>query len=321
MYHDENSPSGSPTYPLVGVPIDYPYGLTPAPLMDSAPAINPASNVCWNFDQAQNWTTTPASPTVTLPPLPILRCREIRPRPLHESASTLPPVQPGEAEQHSQHQKLGRRKHSKGHRQLDQGYLKKTARSAIRTVSEVTRTTKKQERVGGMSRAKPPKVARGDSATQGPRPWSPGCSSNHPEDSSQASVRALQRALRAQVLQSLEVLREIAKEFRAFNLGLETIDVWVAEIKEVDETLIPVPPSTVVQVYVPFEKLNFILTKCIIASGPTRDCIVRDQALELLKYIQTYGEEYHLFRNLRVHLDIGRYIERLNYGKDNEMGK
>ncbi|KAJ5244588.1 hypothetical protein N7489_004684 [Penicillium chrysogenum] len=235
MYHDENSSSGSPTYPLVGVPIDYPYGLTPAPLMDSAPAINPASNVCWSFDQAQNWTTTPASPTVTLPPLPILRCREIRPRPLHESASTLPPVQPGKEEQHSRHRKLGEKNTRRAHRQLDQGHLKKTARSAIRTASEVTDTTKKQVRVGRMSRAKPPKVARGDSATQGPRPRSPDCSSNHPEDSPQASVGALQRALKAQVLQSLEVLREIAKEFRAFNLGLETIDDWVAEIKEVDE--------------------------------------------------------------------------------------
>lgn len=125
--------------------------------------------------------------------------------------------------------------------------------------------------------------------------------------------------MKAQVLQSLEVLREIAKEFRAFNLGLETIDDWVAEIKEVDETLIPVPSSSTV--HVPFEKLNFILTKCITASGRMRDFIVRDQALELLKYIQTYAEEYHLFKNLRVHLDIGRYIERLNQGKDIEMGK
>ncbi|KAJ5040822.1 hypothetical protein NUH16_010025 [Penicillium rubens] len=168
-----------------------------------------------------------------------------------------------------------------------------------------------------MSRAKPPKAPGGDSATQGPRPWSPDYSSNHPEDSSQASVGALQRALKAQILQSLEVLREIAKKFRAFNLGLETIDDWVAEIKEVDETLIPVPSSSAVQLLVPFEKLNFILTKCITASGPMRDFIVRDQALELLKYIQTYAEEYHLFKNLRVHLDI----ERLSQGKDNEMGK
>ncbi|CAG8186643.1 unnamed protein product, partial [Penicillium nalgiovense] len=169
--------------------------------------------------------------------------------------------------------------------------------------------------------AKPPKAPGGDSATQGPRPWSPDCSSYHPEDSSQATVGALQRALKAQVLQSLEVLREIAKKFRAFNLGLETIDDWVAEIKEVDETLIPVPSSSTVQLLVPFEKLNFILTKCITASGPMRDFIVRDQALELLKYIQTYAEEYHLFKNQRAHLDIGRYIERLNQGKDIEMGK
>ncbi|KAJ5253764.1 hypothetical protein N7524_010944 [Penicillium chrysogenum] len=280
MYHDENSSSGSTTYPLVGVPIDYPYGLTPAPLMDSAPAVDPASDVCWSFEQAQTWTTTLASPTVTLSPHPIPRYRGIRPRPPHESASTLPPVQPGKEEQHSQHRKLGGKKHSKGHRQLDQGHLKKTARSAIRTASEVTDTTKKQVRVGRMSRAKPPKAPGGDSATQGTRPWSPDCSSNHPEDSSQASVGALQRALKAQVLQSLEVLREIAKEFRAFNLGLETIDDWVAEIKEVDETLIPVPSSTAVQVLVPFEKLNFILTKCITASGPMRDFIIRDQALE-----------------------------------------
>jgi hypothetical protein len=52
-----------------------------------------------------------------------------------------------------------------------------------------------------------------------------------------------------------------------------------------------------------------------------RELIIRGQALELLKYIQTYAEEYHLFKNLRVHLDIGRYIERLNQGKDDEMGK
>ncbi|KAJ5849053.1 hypothetical protein N7534_008371 [Penicillium rubens] len=54
--------------PTRGVPIDYPYGLTPAPLMDSAPAVGPASDVCWSFEQAQTWTTTLASPTVTLSP-------------------------------------------------------------------------------------------------------------------------------------------------------------------------------------------------------------------------------------------------------------
>ncbi|KAJ5253733.1 hypothetical protein N7524_010913 [Penicillium chrysogenum] len=144
MYHDGSSSNGSTTYPLVGVPIDYPYGLTPAPLMDSAPAVGPASDVCWGFEQAQNWTTTPASPTVTLSPHPIPRYREIRPRPPHESASTLPPVQPGEEEQHSQHRKSGRRKHSKGHRNLH-GKSRRTVNSAIRTASEVTDTTKGQQ--------------------------------------------------------------------------------------------------------------------------------------------------------------------------------
>lgn len=114
MYHGGSSSNGSTTYPFVGVPVDYPYGLTPAPLMDSAPAVDQASDVCWSFEQAQNWTITPASPTVTLSPLPIPRYREIRPRPLHESASTLPPVQPGKEEQHSQYRNLRRKKTLEG---------------------------------------------------------------------------------------------------------------------------------------------------------------------------------------------------------------
>jgi hypothetical protein len=142
MYHDENPSNGSTTYPFVGVPIDHPYGPTSAPLIDSAPAIGPASNVYWDFEQAQTWMTAPVSPTV------IPRYREIRPRPPHEPAPTLPTVQPGKEEQHSQNRRLGRRKHSKRHRW--QGHLKKTARSAIPTVSEVTDTTKKEVRVGGM---------------------------------------------------------------------------------------------------------------------------------------------------------------------------
>jgi hypothetical protein len=153
MFHDETPSNGSATYPLVGVPIDYQYGPTSAPLIDSAPAIYPASNVYWNFEQAQNWTTAPASPTVTLSPSPIARYREIRPRPPHESALPLPPVQPGKEEQHRQHRKLGRGKHSKGHRQLDEGQVKRTARCAIQTVSEATDTTdttKKKVRFGGM---------------------------------------------------------------------------------------------------------------------------------------------------------------------------
>jgi hypothetical protein len=114
-------------------------------------------------------------------------------------------------------------------------------------------------------------------------------------------------------------LREIARQFRAFNLELETIDVRVAEIKEVDTTLIPVPSSTVAQVSVPFESLNFILTECITASGPMRGFIIRNLARELLKYIQTYAEEYHLFQNLRVYFDIGRWIERLSTGNHDEQ--
>ncbi|OQE41549.1 hypothetical protein PENNAL_c0724G05174, partial [Penicillium nalgiovense] len=276
MYHGGSSSNGSTTYPFVGVPIDYPTKLDDNTRVANRHTVSPPDS-----EISRNKTSTAARISVHFASGAAWQ---------RGTAQPAPEIGGGE-------------KYSKGHRQLDQGHLKKTARSAIRTASEVTDTTKKQVRVDRMSRAKPPKAPGGDSATQGPRPWSPDCSSYHPEDSSQATVGALQRALKAQVLQSLEVLREIAKKFRAFNLGLETIDDWVAEIKEVDETLIPVPSSSTVQLLVPFEKLNFILTKCITASGPMRDFIVRDQALELLKYIQTYAEEYHLFKNQRAHLD------------------
>jgi hypothetical protein len=147
MYHDENPFNGSTTHPFVGVPIDYPYGPTSAPLMDSAPTINPASNVYWNFQQAQNWMTAPASPTVTLSPRSTPRYREIRPRPPHGLAPTFPPMDLNKEQQRNQHRGLGRGKHSKRHRQLDQGQVvQRTAKNARRTVSEVSDMTEKPVR-------------------------------------------------------------------------------------------------------------------------------------------------------------------------------
>ena len=127
--------------------------------------------------------------------------------------------------------------------------------------------------------------------------------------------------MKLQVLQSIKVLREIARSFRALNLELETIDGWISEIKGADATLIPVPSSTVAQVIVPFESLSLILTECLTASGPMRGFVIRDQALELLKYIHTYADEYHLFQNTRVYFDIGRWIERLHPGNHDEQGE
>ncbi|CRL30860.1 unnamed protein product [Penicillium camemberti] len=75
------------------------------------------------------------------------------------------------------------------------------------------------------------------------------------------------------------------------------------------------------QVIAPFESLNLILTECLTASGPMRGFIIRDQALKLLKYIQTYTEEYNLFQNPRVYFEIGRWMERLSPGNHDEQGK
>lgn len=118
--------------------------------------------------------------------------------------------------------------------------------------------------------------------------------------------------MKVQLLQSLRVLRQIASEFRAINPELATIDSWIAEIERIDATTIPVASNTVVQVLAPFDSLNSIFTECITASGPMRGSIIRDQALNLLYYVQTYADKYHLVQNPRVYFDIGRWIERLS---------
>ena len=76
-----------------------------------------------------------------------------------------------------------------------------------------------------------------------------------------------------------------------------------------------------IQALAPFESLSFILSECITASGPMRDHTIRDQAVQLLNYIHTYAEEYHLFQNRRLYLDIGRWIERLSSDTLNEQAK
>ena len=131
----------------------------------------------------------------------------------------------------------------------------------------------------------------------------------------EVSIDALQQALKSQVLRSLRVLREISKEFCELNLEVEIINGWVAEIEGFDATLIPVGLNPALLVLVPFETLNQILAECVMASGPTRGLILRSQALELLKFIQTYAEKYHLFQNSWIYLDIGRWMEILSRGK------
>ena len=132
------------------------------------------------------------------------------------------------------------------------------------------------------------------------------------------SFGALQQELKSQFLRSLKVLREISRELCEFNLKLEIINGWVAEIERVDATLIPVGLSPVLLVLVSFKTLNHILTECVMASGSTRGSIIRSQALELLEFIQTYGERCRLFQDFKVYLEIGKWMERLRRGEHDE---
>ncbi|KAJ6118350.1 hypothetical protein N7471_013817 [Penicillium samsonianum] len=321
MYHDENPSNVNTSFPLMGALTDYPYGETYTPLMDSFSVIDPASGYVWGFQQAENWVTAAAPSTITQPRRPNFGYREIRPRPPDIPAPTVPPNEAHKEEQHTQLRELGRGIHSKRRRQSDHEQVQRTTKKARPAVCEAADTTNQPVIIDKMSTAKTPPAPRYDSATQGPSSRSPDQPTDQQEGTAKCPAQAVQEALKVQVLQSIKVLREIARSFRVLNLELETIDGWISEIKGADATLIPVLSSTVAQAIVPFENLNLILTECFTASGPMRGFLIRDQALELLKYIQTYAEEYHLFQNKRVYFDIGRWIERLSPGNHDEQGE
>ncbi|CAG8158577.1 unnamed protein product, partial [Penicillium nalgiovense] len=130
---------------------------------------------------------------------------------------------------------------------------------------------------------KTPVISSHDAATQGPRSHSRNYPSYNGESAPHVPVEALQKALKAQVLQSLWVLRKIIMDHDVFNLKFETIEGWMEEIEGVDATAIPIASSVAAQVLAPFKRLDSILTQCITASGPMRSFIIREQTLELLK--------------------------------------
>jgi hypothetical protein len=141
MYHDKNPSNVSTSFPFMGAPTDYPYGPTYAPLMDSSPAVDPASGYFWGFQQAQSWVTAPAPSTITQSRPPNFGYRENCPRPPHIPAHTVPPMEANKEEQHSQHRELGRWKHSKRQRQLDHEPVQRTTKKARRAVCEAADTT------------------------------------------------------------------------------------------------------------------------------------------------------------------------------------
>lgn len=141
MYHDENPSNVNTSFPFMGAPTDYPYSPAYAPLMDSCPVIGPESGCFWQSQQAQNCVTAPAPSTFTQPHRPNFRYREIRPRPPHISATTVPPIEASKGEQYSQHWELGRGKHSKRQKQVDREQVQRTTKKARQAVCEAADTT------------------------------------------------------------------------------------------------------------------------------------------------------------------------------------
>ncbi|KAI3286514.1 hypothetical protein DTO002I6_8185 [Penicillium roqueforti] len=304
MYHDETPFNVSTSFPYVGVQADCPYGPTYAPLMRSAPTISPASGHDVGFQQAQSWLSAPAPSTVTQSPGSKATYREIRPKPPHSPTPTSPLPGIEDEEKHKQHRVLGRRIHSKHRGQLGHEQVQRTAKKARRTESEVTDTATLSVGDNELSTVQTAPILRQNAATQVPSSSSPVSTLSWQQSTVQDPVEAFREALKVQVLQSLRVLRQIASEFPAINLELETLESWMVEIEGVDATITPIASNTTVQVLAPFESLNSIFTKCITASGPMRGSIIRDQALDLLYYVQTYADKYHLVQNPRVYFDI-----------------
>ncbi|CAG7927816.1 unnamed protein product [Penicillium olsonii] len=321
MYHDENPSNVNTSFTFMGTPADYSYGEAHAPLIDSCSVNGPASGYYWGFEQEKNWVTAPAPSTITQPRQPNFGYREIRPRPPHIPTCTAPPNEPHQEEQPYQLREQGRGIHSKRQRQSDPEQVQTTTKRARSAICEVSRTTDQPVMSNKMSTVKKPPAPRYDSATQGTCSQSPGQPTYQQDVTSKSTAEPIQEALKTQVLQSVKVLLEIARSFRALNLEIETIDGWISDITAADATRISISSSTVNHVIIPFESLNLILTECLTASGPRRGFIIRDQALELLRYIQTYADEYHLFQNPRVYFDIGRWIERLSPGNNDEQGQ
>ncbi|KAJ5471493.1 hypothetical protein N7530_008850 [Penicillium desertorum] len=224
---------------------------------------------------------------------------EIRPRPAPKL-----PLSKTNNEEHKRQRGLQDGKHS-------ERTVGRPTRKAHRTGSGVTATSNQPAWRNKTSTVKAPQISNHDSATQSPRSRSHDYPSYDGESAPQVPVETLQKALKAHVLQSLRVLRKIIMDRDVFNLNFETIEGWMAEIEGVDAVTILIASSTAAKVLAPFERLDSILTECITASGPMRSLTIRDQALELLKYILAYAEEYYLVQSSHVYLDIGRWIERI----------
>ncbi|CAG8169819.1 unnamed protein product [Penicillium nalgiovense] len=263
-------------------PTNYSIGPTYNPLPSE---IGSGSSLHPSVPQSESWLTGSVSSTVTPSPRSSSSYREIRPRP----APTLP--QPETKNEEKQR-------------------VRRPTKKTRRRVYGLTGTPNQPARRNETSAAKTPAMTSHDSATQSQGSRSCDYPPYNQESPPQASIEALQKALKAQVLHSLRVLRKIAMDHHALNLVPEIIEGWVAEIEGVDAKNIPIASSIAAQMSVPFERLTN-LTKCITATGPMQKLTIRQQATELLKYILTYAEEYYLVQGSQVYLDIGRWIERL----------
>jgi hypothetical protein len=142
MYHDDNPSNVDTSFPLMGALTDYPYGETYNPFMYSSSVIDPANGYFWRFQQAENWVTAPAPSTITQSRRPDSGYREIRPRPPHMPAPTVPPNEAHKEEQHTQHRELGRGIHSKRQRQSDHEQVQRTTKKTRPAICEAAETTK-----------------------------------------------------------------------------------------------------------------------------------------------------------------------------------
>ncbi|KAJ5369993.1 uncharacterized protein N7496_006085 [Penicillium cataractarum] len=131
-----------------------------------------------------------------------------------------------------------------------------------------------------------------------------------PEDA-EMSVETLQRSLKTQALQSIAIFRTLIESLREYDLDVETLNCWEAEIGDTDASYIPVKVKDTSKVFVSLQELNSVLITCFGASDPERHVILRAQALRLLNCMLIFAVQYHLLHTPGACVEIGKWMERL----------
>ncbi|KAJ6016436.1 hypothetical protein N7540_011027 [Penicillium herquei] len=131
----------------------------------------------------------------------------------------------------------------------------------------------------------------------------------------QDSAGVLERSLRGQFLVALQALLKVLNSLQDFKAEAHIINAWVTEIKGLDMRSIPAEFPSLWQINKSLARLNQILESCLTAPDSTGGPVVRNQAFQLLEYVQDFGTMYCFPQLPYLYLQIGQWLERLEQAR------